>query len=196
MTSRLPYPLDHATHLPFLIGLGATFPVRRVLEFGSGIFSTLLFLNRKAFPKLEALITVEPEQTWRDKIKALAGDDNRLTILEEDPPLFAVDYADLVFVDNGPEQHKIETIENMARESNYAIVVVHDAEHDPYALKISEFRTQFISSSYNPGTAICTNANYGEVLGTNYFKIENTVRSNIGAVRVDDVEAWMEIMNG
>ena len=76
-----------------------------------------------------------------------------------------------------------------------AIVVIHDAEHLPYQKAMEGFQTKFISEALNPGTAVCTNANYGEVLSTIFYQIDATVRSN-SFVSPDNVSLWTEIMNG
>jgi hypothetical protein len=195
MTSRLPYPLDHATHLPFLIGLGAQITVRAAFEFGAGPYSTPLFLNVRVFPKLKALVSYEPHQEWRDKVRNIVGPDERLEFIERGD-IAAPSGFDLVFVDNGPEKLKIETIEMMAAINvEPAIVVIHDAEHLPYQKAMDGFQTKFISEALNPGTAICTNANMGEKLSTLFYQIDAAVRSN-SFVSPDNVALWTEIMNG
>lgn len=195
MASRLPYPKDHASHIPFLVGLGAYYPIRTVVEFGSGLYSTPLFLNLKAFPKLDCLISSEPDAKWRDKIYEVTGPDKRLDLLSKDPDLLVFAFIDLIFIDNGPEQHKIETIRWIAEQSAGPIVVVHDAETATYRSEIDKFQTKFVSEKFNPGTAICTNGNLGEAFATNFFSIEMMIKGN-SHIPVDDVKSWIEVFNG
>src|SRR5439155_25567212 len=44
--------MDYATHLPILVGLSQSLKVKRVLELGSGMYSTLTFLDSNLFPEL------------------------------------------------------------------------------------------------------------------------------------------------
>ncbi len=195
MASRLPYPQDHASHIPFLAGIGAAFTIRQVVEFGSGPYSTPLFLNKSAFRKVEDVISVEPSAEWRDKVRDLCGYEERLTLLEENPKTLYTELVDLVFIDNGPEQHKVETIRWMALAcTKNVIVVVHDAETPSYRAEIDKFQTKFISEKYNPGTAICSNDNIRE-LAVEFLAIEMMVKGNYH-IPVTDVLSWIEVMNG
>ncbi len=199
-TSRLEYPLDHASHIPFLVGVGAAFPILAVVEFGSGTYSTSLFLNKKVFPKVEAVISVETDPEWLALVRESAGPDPRLTLVDKDPVTLALPYVDLVFVDNGPEQHKIDTIRKLAERCTInTIVVVHDAETATYRKEIDKFQTKFISEKFNPGTAICTNANFGEKLGAEFYSIDEAIRKELeysDQTSVTNVDRWIEVMNG
>ena len=197
MASRLEYPLDHASHIPFLVGVGAAFPIREVVEFGSGLYSTPLFLNKRAFPKVERVISSEPDSEWRDKVRVACDDDDRLTLMDKEPEFLALAFVDLIFVDNGPEQHKIDTIRWMSLASTHnTIVVVHDAETASYRREIDKFQTKFISEKFNPGTAICTNANFGEKFASEFHLIERLVQDKMFRIPVDDVNAWIEVFRG
>src|SRR5690349_2182595 len=70
----------YATHLPVLIGLGAIRPLRRVLEFGCGDYSTRTFLQRSVFPDLEALQSVENDPAWAAKAREVIRDDARCKV--------------------------------------------------------------------------------------------------------------------
>jgi hypothetical protein len=200
MATRLSYPEDHASHLPFLIGVGAYFTIRSVFEFGSGTYSTPLFLNKKAFPKVEEVVSVELDCEWRKKVRNVCGEDNRLSMLEKDPSIRSfrdLDIAciDLIFVDNGPEQHKIETIQWMSQACiTDVLVVVHDAEHVPYRAEIDKFQSKLVSEKYNPGVALCSNASCG-MFTPNFFEIEAKVSSNYH-LAVTDVQSWIEVFRG
>jgi len=196
MASRLEYPLDHASHIPFLVGVGAAFTIRSVVEFGSGLYSTPLFLNKRAFPKVETVISTEPDSSWAKKVDEACDSDERLTLLPKEPEFLALAFVDLIFVDNGPEQHKIDTIRWMALASTInTIVVVHDAETATYRKEIDKFQTKFISEKFNPGTAICTNASFGQKFSNSFYRIERNIEEN-NYIPVDGVDAWIEVMNG
>jgi predicted O-methyltransferase YrrM len=194
MATRLPYPQDHATHLPFLIGIGAAFTIRSVFEFGSGLYSTPLFLNQKAYPNVASMVTIEPDSSWAQKVLETIGSDDRIQFVISDEHHLPEKY-DLVFVDNGPEQHKIQTIRNMAELlRDPAIIVVHDAEHAPYRVEIDKFQTKFVSEKYNPGTAICANS-YTSVVADLFRGIERIIEQNYH-LAVTDVQSWIEVFRG
>ena len=77
-TPRQLYPLDHASHLPVLIGIGMKSRIRRVLEIGSGPYSTPLFLNLEVFPDLTELVSVEPNAEWAQKARSYGRRDSRI----------------------------------------------------------------------------------------------------------------------
>jgi predicted O-methyltransferase YrrM len=195
MASRLPYPQDHASHIPFLAGVGARFNIRSVFEFGSGFYSTLLFANKVAYQFVTRLTSVESDEAWAQRVADSLGRDDRIQFILSDEHQLPEGY-DLVFIDNGPEQHKIQTIRNMAEMlEGPAIVVVHDAETASYRTEINRFQTKFISEKYNPGVAICTNANLGEAFAANFYSIDRAIEQNY-QYPVTDVLSWIEVMNG
>lgn len=66
------------SHVPALIALGRAMPVRTVLELGAGMISTPLFLDRRAFPILERLDSLESDATWWRCVAEAYGIDARL----------------------------------------------------------------------------------------------------------------------
>jgi hypothetical protein len=197
MASRQYYPLDHASHLPVLIALPRFFTIRAVVEFGAGIYSTPLFLDKNIYPKLETLISEEKDPVWIEKVLAeIDPEDIRHSILNEIPETFQPSYVDLIFVDNGPREHKVQTIVDLANACDInTIVAVHDSEHPEYRSAINQFKYVFNFDSYNPETAIATNANFGETWTTIAHQIKRTIDAN-KLLRPDDVRSWAEIFRG
>jgi hypothetical protein len=154
-----------------------------------------LFLNLKAFPKVDTVISSELDAEWRAKVSEACGPDKRLTLLDKDPELLVFPFIDLVFIDNGPEQHKVDTIRWMAEQNKSSIVVVHDAEVPNYRKEIDKFELRFVFDEYEPGTAICTNLRMGLEYVTSLCVIERTIQQN-KHLAVDDVNSWIEVMNG
>jgi hypothetical protein len=58
----------YATHLPILKMLAEHYPLRHVLELGSGLHSTGAFLDRRLFPDLAHLDSAETDQEWAGKV--------------------------------------------------------------------------------------------------------------------------------
>lgn len=153
MAFRESYPLDHATHVPVLIGLGSVYPnIRRVLEFGSGNNSTLLFLNRLIFPSVERLVSIETDPAWFDMMKETTKTNGyRVSLVKE----FSGDLGgfDLVFIDNHPWQTKQETILKVAK-TFQGMIVVHDSEEPLYENVLSEIPNRVNFSTFNPETTV------------------------------------------
>jgi len=160
MVARKPYPQDHSTHMPVLVSLAKAFKIRNVLEYGAGVYSTPLFLDKKVFPDLERILSVEPEEEWQQKVKeAIGWDDPRLSFVSSMYYNIGVQYSDLVLVDNGPEQHKINTIRHMRDQVESCpdtLFVIHDAEHIPYRQIVETFPYYQIYEGMNPATAVCS----------------------------------------
>jgi hypothetical protein len=97
--------LTWGSHRPALIALARFFPIRSVIEFGAGVYSTRLFLDRAHFPLLESLISFENEKSWVEKVRT---DDPRHTILIWQPTEFIREStgmkADFVFIDSAGER--------------------------------------------------------------------------------------------
>jgi hypothetical protein len=193
MISRLEYPLDHASHLPILIGVGASFPTHTVVEYGAGLYSTPLFLNKCAFPKVEKVVSVELDEAWAWKTIDAFGNDPRLNVIGHEP-IGLTNGVDLVFVDNGPREHKATTIEQLSRYNVSSIVVVHDAEVGLYLNEISKFRTKFVFENYHPATAICYNGFMPEKIEKAFWMIDIVIKRH--SFPVDNIGAWIEVFNG
>jgi hypothetical protein len=118
-----------ATHLPVLDLVKRLVGVRKVLELGSGIYSTNKLLE---FPGLESLLACEDSAEWFKKL--LPVKDERLTYrLEADLAglvwRLPLDEYDLIFIDSGATiLARVPVMEAVAARHPRAIVLVHDFE--------------------------------------------------------------------
>lgn len=150
---ELPYPLNYASHLPILTGIGKSFPIRRVLEYGSGVYSTPLFLNRDVFPDLRELVSIEVDACWRDTVQQKVGENPRLILSSTDIPYPSASDFDLIFIDSATYEGKIETIRKVAQ-SFKGIVVVHDSDVEAYMREIESFPWKQNFTKYVPETCV------------------------------------------
>ncbi|MBV9468405.1 MAG: hypothetical protein JOZ57_04115, partial [Abitibacteriaceae bacterium] len=155
-----------ATHLPILIGIARLIPIRRVLELGSGQYSTLTFLDRTVFPNLEVLTSFEDDAVWMQKVATMT-DDPRLTLNYSERPLSDViadasilssmEY-DLVFVDNSMTSEKrAATISEVARRckgKSQTTVLIHDYECLAYRHAAKSLRHRVTFTAYTPQTGV------------------------------------------
>lgn len=120
-----PDPYD--SHLPVLKALLSLIPMRNVLEFGSGAFSTPFFLG---LSDLKKLVSVETDPRWYIRVETEHKGDKRFQIAKKRPQ--NLEGFDFVFVDDGenPAQ-RVETI-NWILGQDHPPVVIHDAEVPEY----------------------------------------------------------------
>lgn len=92
------------SHQPALRAIAKFMPIRSVIEFGSGPYSTDLFLDPEAFPLLESLTSFEHNSEWAGIV--VMGNDQRHQLIIASPENFAARSAgmkaDFVFLDSGP----------------------------------------------------------------------------------------------
>jgi hypothetical protein len=132
----------------------------RVLELGSGNYSTPLFLNQKLFPLVRLLVSVESDQAWADKVAA-ANPDIRLELVVISEPiedyLTIINLADydLIFVDCGTSpEPRVKAIEYLARNVTTSKVVIHDYEQQEYRDAAKPFTHSLIDGFRTPHTAM------------------------------------------
>lgn len=152
-------PADpYATHLPVLREIGRQYPIRRVLEFGAGLYSTPLFLDRTAFPVLESLVSIEDDWAWLQTVK-VACPDRRLSLRYGG--LFAaqqwvdVEDYDLILIDSGKEEaDRVPVIEWIAGQRPSAVVVIHDYERTAYQEAAKALGMASLHDERAPWTAV------------------------------------------
>ena len=97
----------YGSHQPALRAIAKFTKIESVIEFGAGLYSTHLFLDRGAFPDLGALVTFEQKASWAKQVlTSEANEDPRFTLIITAPDNFEVlsenGKADFVFLDCAP----------------------------------------------------------------------------------------------
>jgi hypothetical protein len=190
MAFRQPYPLDHATHLPVLIGVGIIISsILSVVEYGAGLYSTPVFLNRQVFPNLELLKSFEPDNEWAEKVYAEVKSDARCSIYATDKlPVFS---DGLVFIDNGPFEHKINTIRKVFESNFPGLVIIHDSEVQEYKKEFCKFSCYHEFMSFCPETVICCN----RLIAPSIERLGSII-SEHSDVPCVEVQEWIRIFRG
>ena len=57
------------TYVPVIMYLEENYSIKKVLETGSGFYSTSLFLDKRYFKNLQKLVSYENELKWFSKVK-------------------------------------------------------------------------------------------------------------------------------
>lgn len=131
LSGRMKLPVDwatseYATHISLLTELFVRFAPKRILETGSGDYSTAYFLSQD----IDELVSIENDPGWTKDTK-----DKRHTVLSVDGPvanhLPDLSKFDLVFVDDDPVDCRPATIAAVIA-SAPNLVVIHDTDYMPY----------------------------------------------------------------
>jgi hypothetical protein len=164
----------YGSHVPALCSLAESFKIETVLEYGGGDFSTSAFLNRRMFPDLTSLRTLENKEVWfemlaerhfrehrfklklcpLDKMALAAAPDNDLILIDCD------DHGDTADDGTWMPDYSVRCQLIKAYEETCCIVVVHDSEEAPIAEAIADanyqYKTEYVPE-YGPPTAVMSN---------------------------------------
>jgi hypothetical protein len=148
--------------VPVLVGLGAAIDVRRVLELGSGDYSTGVFLDRAVFPALELLDSVETNPEWGQRVNERFGQDRRLSLSLVDGSVSAhiadIDFApyDVILVDDSDtlEARSASIRAVCGAVGSGPLVVVHDAEIHDYRRAAKGLGNSIRFTTFTPQTLV------------------------------------------
>lgn len=144
---------EYGSHKPLLTAVLEHFKPRTVLETGSGLHSTPLFL---AHP-IERLVSYENNAEWamrtrtedpRHELRWVEGN-----IVDHLPPLYGFD---LIFIDDDPVGAREDTITYVMSQAP-PLVVIHDIDYPPFFSRLKG-RTAYIDSRQRPHTAVLSPA--------------------------------------
>ena len=185
---------DYATHIPILIGLARLREIRNVLEFGCGRYSTLTFLNRSAFPRLERLHSIENDDVWASTIEEAAKDDPRWTLqrvngeVSETIANLDLESFDLILIDDAKTSaQRAATMRAVGRrQPQHPWIVIHDFEVEEYRRAASGFKHSHRFRAYNPETGIVGNQM------KEWKIIDRVIKSNARVLEPDAVLRWID----
>jgi hypothetical protein len=144
----------YATHLPVLKKIFEEHKIKRVLEFGSGKYSTPFFNQQN----LDCFITVEDNPYWSSTI--LKNNNHEIMFMSCIEAAKNTDLNfDLIFIDNGKNSaERIDVIKTISSRRPKGLVVLHDAEQKMY-MDVAKFDHIKIYPEETPSTAVCWNNN-------------------------------------
>jgi predicted O-methyltransferase YrrM len=191
---------DYATHVPVLVGIGAAMRIERILEFGSGVYSTLTFLNRVAFPRVSQLDSVESDPEWMSRVLLSAKGDPRLRMRLVPEPMEStltetrLESYDLILVDSSTDAaRRASLIRELARRHDFgALVAIHDFEISLYRAATKSFRNVIEYTAYNPCTGILWHTDAGSTTGI-LKRLSKLISRNSRRLQPDDVQAWSRV---
>jgi len=190
--------MDYATHLPILVGLSQSLKVKRVLELGSGMYSTLTFLDSNLFPELTKLDTFDTDAFWAIQVQEWTKGDPRITLrLTQDPMCKVVQEIDLseydlVFIDDSTTiEERAATIKRIAESRSARLAVIHDFEIPEYRRSCSMFRNKYEVRGLNPSTGVAWNSGIRKEQLT---RVNSIICRNSSMVDLSDVKTWAALL--
>ncbi len=177
-----------------------------MVEFGSGLYSTLTFLNRSTFPYLQELHSFENDQEWAARVRQSVANDPRhkLTIVQGGmstaPGQLGFADFDLVFIDDSTSlPERLETIESVGRSCGpQVVIVIHDYEELEYRRAASEhlgfMRSHFIFTALNPNTGVLSNS--GKEVQRRLRDTDRRISSYSSITGLEDSNRWSALLHG
>jgi predicted O-methyltransferase YrrM len=192
----------YATHLPILIGLAKVMKVTQVIEFGSGTYSTLTFLNRNYFPDLASMSSYENDPIWADEVNKGIGADPRCTLHTIEGPMYVaaakvnLDAADLIFIDDSTSaDERAQTIKHaVSTYKGNGIIVIHDFEVPPYQDAAASAPYAFRFAIYTPNTGVVwhsSNAQRQKALQA----LSKVIKKYSKSISPDDRDGWKCVLD-
>ncbi len=187
--------------MPVLIPLGRSGRVRRVLELGCGPYSTGLFLDRRCFPRLQQLVSIEDNADWHHSVLSKLGADSRLDLrLAPDGAAVAaktldISAFDLVFIDDSKTgAERVRSIECvMSKLCPGTTVLIHDFEFQPYQDAVSrslpQTHTVVEIDAINPSCGLIVDNKWTSRLAA--IRIKLRLRALREQPAPSDIEAWI-----
>jgi hypothetical protein len=191
----------YATHVPVLLGVAAALRPEVLIEFGSGTFSTLSFLDRTAFPSLQKVESYENNHQWFEQIRERLPPNSLIDLhFVEGDMYHAVDGADpaaaaMIFIDDSPTDiERVPTVKEVARACGKApVVVLHD--YDLWRLRWSarKFEHRVSFQHFNPQCGVMWHGHPERK--PKLERVNRTIQRHANKVALTDIRAWAEIFS-
>jgi hypothetical protein len=189
----------YATHLPVLVGVASAFRLERVVEFGSGDFSTLTFLDQVVFPNVLRIESYENNLEWMQHVQArLAGNPRAVCHFFEGRMRDAVcradlAAADLIFIDDSPSGwERAHTIKELAREYlERPMTIVHDYDLPAIRVACRKFEHRFPFTFFTPQS--CAVWNGDRHRRTLLEGVAQRIHEHAFRLSVTDARGWAKV---
>jgi hypothetical protein len=191
----------YATHIPVLMALARLIPIRRVLEFGSGNYSTRTFLNSKAFPDVSTVHSIENDREWAQQISDLLISDPRLQLIVIDSPMslyvptiFGWKY-ELIFIDDSlSAEERAATIKQVAQHSSpNSIIAIHDFEVLEYRRASRHWPHRFKFTGFTPHVGIAWDQ--AQLDREQLRFLDRLIAANARTLVPDDIDGWVTLLD-
>jgi hypothetical protein len=173
---------------------------RHVTEFGSGEYSTALFLNREVFPKVTSLVSLENDATWYARMQSQSSGDSRLELRQISGDLSEsvneqLLATDLIFIDDSGHEIRKHTIRAVGKKAPDGVpVVIHDAEYPWTRMAIRRaFDHCYVFSGFQPQTALAWNGNLR--FSDQLLQISRRITIDASTIPPSNGEQWIRALS-
>jgi hypothetical protein len=189
----------YATHVPYLVGVvGLTRP-RRVLELGSGVFSTLTLVEPSLCPSVELVDSYEDDLEWFESMESRLRNNGRAHLHLVSSPIASTIAAidlnlyDLVIVDDSRTcAERSRTLRSVFSQwSSLKVSMVHDFEIDEYQHAVSCPLERMIFTGYQPCTGVLWRKDY--IARARLHELKRTVAAYSQHLDVANAAGWREL---
>jgi hypothetical protein len=196
--SKEPY----ATHVPVLVGVAAAYEPKLLIEFGSGSFSTLSFLDEVAFPSLREVRSYENNKEWFEQIQERSRLSSRVNLQYVAEDMYRavasanVADADMIFLDDSPSaEARVPTVREVARLcGERPIIILHDYELWRLRLAARKFENRVAFDAFHPQ---CCAVWHGHPERRPILEnVNRTIRQHASNVSLTDIRGWIDIFTG
>lgn len=157
--------LPYATHLPVLSLAMAVFRPARIIEFGTGGYSTHAFVDGAVFPWVERVVAYENNREWFDITAGTLSAHPIFSVHFVDGPIKLAATrqnladADLIFLDDSAlGAERAQTIRAVAAVcGTRPLVVIHDYEVMPIRAACRAFEHRVGVKAWNPQCCLAWN---------------------------------------
>lgn len=191
----------YATHIPVLVGVAAACRPQRVVEFGSGDFSTITFLDQTVFPSVLRVDSYENNRDWMQRMKVkLAGNPRaayhffagRMRDAVSRADLAA---ADLILIDDSASGwERAHTIKELARvRPERPITIVHDYDLPAIRVACRRFEHRFAFTTFTPQSCAAWNGNPDRKVLLE--GVTRGLQENVARISVTDARGWFSVFS-
>jgi hypothetical protein len=191
----------YATHVPILVGVAAACRPELLIEFGSGTFSTLSFLDDVAFPSLQRVESYENNREWFEQVREEIPLNSRISLQFVEGDMYrAVRNANtsgaaMIFIDDSPtSKARVSTVEEVAREcGTKPVVVLHDNDLWRLRLATRKFENRISFDAFNPQSCVMWHGHPERRPALE--KVNRIIHRHATIVPLTDIRAWMKIFS-
>ncbi len=188
----------YATHVPILVGVAAAFKSESIIEFGSGTFSTLAFLNETAFPFIRRVDSYENDQKWFNQVRKELTRGARVNLHFVEGEMHQAvgaanpTNADLIFIDDSPTAiARVPTVREVARRCGVQpIVILHDNDLWRLRLASRRFENRISFNTFNPQCCVMWHGHPERMSALR--RIRHVIRQYSTNIPLTNIEAWMQ----
>ena len=191
----------YVTHIPILLALSSLFRPQRILEIGSGLHSSPMFLDKTSFPTVSALHSIENDQEWARQVCAVCASDGRFSMTTVDGPMSgyigtaSVNDYDMIFIDDSlTSEARSETIREVVQQNPpHSLIVIHDFQERQYQVAARGMQNTFVFDALVPQVGVLWNGDL--VQRRDLQNVCKLISKNANKSNSCDRNFWLQVLS-